>query len=436
MSITILTSFDNAKLRYTLDYIFDERLGCGYVLNPENIINNTTIVSYGTNHNQGLLIPDSNFLHPKGVSAQKAEVLIDDKNNICLFPAEKTDDFSFDVFAAIFFMLSRYEEYTSLERDQHGRFDLQHSLAYKNNFHLRAVVDEWIIMLRNQLLKHVSENTFKKEEPTFSLTVDVDMLFSYRTKGVLRNMAGWVRDLVKGRFQALFERPLVLLGVRKDPFDTFDVIDKISREFHVPILFFVLASQQRTNYDKNGNLHHQRAVKQLKKISRESLIGLHPSYYCLDDDNKLMREKHNLEKTIGTSITAARRHFLRMNLPQSYRQLIKAGITNDYTMGFASGHGFRAGTTRPFRFFDIESDIVLPLIVHPFCIMDGSLKDYQQMTQEESHREMLHLAKYIRFINGHFEMLLHNETLSESGRWKGWTQIIRETIHQFQSELK
>lgn len=433
MSITILTSFDNAKLRYTLDYIFDERLGCGYVLNPENIKNNTAIVSYGTNHNQGLLISDSNFLHPKGVSAQKAEVLIDDKNNICLFPAEESADFSFDVFAAIFFMLSRYEEYTSLERDQHGRFDLQHSLAYKNNFHLRAVVDEWIIILRSRLLKRFSSVTFKKESPSFAITVDVDMLFSYRTKGFLRNMAGWARDLVKGKFQALFERPLVLLGLRKDPFDTFDIIDKISREFHVPILFFVLASQQRTNFDKNGNLHHQRAVKQLKKISRESLIGLHPSYYCLDDDNKLITEKQNLEKTIGTSVTAARRHFLRMNLPQSYRQLIKAGITNDYTMGFASGHGFRAGTTRPFRFFDIESDIVLPLIVHPFCIMDGSLKDYQQMTQEESHREMLHLAEYIQSINGHFEMLLHNETLSESGRWKGWTQIIKETIRQFQS---
>ncbi|HPS84803.1 MAG TPA: polysaccharide deacetylase family protein [Bacteroidales bacterium] len=436
MAVAVLTSFDNAKLRYTLDYIFGERLGCGYVLNPVDASSAKIILSYGINQTADISVPDSGFLHPKGVSAQETEVVIDDEKNICLFPVAGSFDFPFDIFAAIFFMLSRYEEYTGLERDQHGRFDLQHSLAFKNNFHQRAVVDEWIIMLRNRLLQHVPESIFKKEEPTFSLTVDVDMLFSYRTKGVLRNLAGWCRDLVKGRFRALIERPSVFLGLRKDPFDTFDVIDKISREFRVQVLFFILASQQRTNFDKNGNLHHQRAVTQIRKMARESVIGLHPSYYCLDDDTKLLREKLSLETTIGISISAARRHFLRMNLPQSYRQLVKAGITNDYTMGFASGHGFRAGTTRPFRFFDLETDKILPLIVHPFCIMDGSLKDYQQMTLEETRIELFSLADYILSINGHFEMLLHNDTLSESGRWKGWTQIITETIRQFQSEKK
>lgn len=434
MSVAVLTSFDNAKLRYTLDYIFGERLGCGYVLNPSETSAASCILSYSLNHASGISVPDSGFLHPKGVSAQEVEVKTDNENNICLFPLKGSSDFSFDVFAAVFFMLSRYEEYTGLELDQHGRFDLQHSLAYKNGFHLRAVVDEWIIMLRKRLLKHVPEDSFKKEEPTFSLTVDVDMLFSYRTKGLLRNMAGWGRDLFSGRFHAMIERPSVFLGLRKDPFDTFDVIDKICREFHVQVLFFILASQQRTNFDKNGNLHHQRAISQLGRMARESVIGLHPSYYCLDDDGKLMREKLNLETTIGTSISSARRHFLRMNLPQSYRQLVKAGITNDYTMGFASGHGFRAGTSRPFRFFDLETDKVLPLVVHPFCIMDGSLKDYQQMTLQETRSELLRLADYIRSVNGHFEMLLHNDTLSESGRWKGWTQVIRETILQFQSD--
>lgn len=433
MTVEVRTSFDNAKLRYTLDYIFGERLGCDYVLNTETTISGKYTIDYGTQQKANVTIPDSGFMHPKGVSAQNTEIKTDAENNILLFPSEQSGDFSFDIFSAIFFMLSRYEEYTCLERDQHGRFDLQHSLAYKHNFHLRAVVDEWIIMLRKQLQQHIPVSAFKNEKPTFSLTVDVDMLFSYRTKGWFRNIAGWFRDLATGRFYALLERPLVFLCIRKDPFDTFAVIDKISREFRVPVLFFILTSLQKTHFDKNGNLQHRRAAAKLKEISRESVLGLHPSYYCLNDDNKLLREKIILEKTTGVSVAAARRHFLRMTLPQSYRQLVKAGITNDYTMGFASGHGFRAGTSRPFRFFDLETDKVLPLTVHPFCIMDGSLKDYQKMTLEQTSRELLRLADYIRSLNGHFEMLLHNDTLSECGNWKGWTEIIRKTIRQFQS---
>lgn len=433
MTVEVRTSFDNAKLRYTLDYIFGERLGCGDVLNPDNSSTGACIIDYGPGQRATVTIPDSGFLHPKGVSAQNTEIKMDAENNILLFPSEQSGDFSFDIFSAIFFMLSRYEEYTCLERDHHGRFDLQHSVAFKHDFHLRAVVDEWIIMLRKRLIMHIPERAFKKERPTFSLTVDVDMLFSYRTKGWFRNIAGWLRDLVSGRFYALVERPMVLLGLRKDPFDTFEVIDKISREFRVQVMFFMLTSQQRTNFDKNGNLHHRRAAAKLKKIAQESMIGLHPSYYCLDDDDKLLREKKLLEKATGVSVASARRHFLRMTLPQSYRQLVRAGITNDFTMGFASGHGFRAGTSRPFRFFDLETDKVLPLTVHPFCIMDGSLKDYQKMTPEQTRNELLRLADYIRSLNGHFEMLLHNDTLSESGRWKGWTDIIRKTIRQFQS---
>lgn len=436
MPVEIWSAFDNAKLRYTLDYIFNERLDCAYVLNPEQHHPKACAIGYGIQKGNNVIIPDSGFLRPKGVSAQHIPVVTDRQNNVLIFPDPDSTDFSFDIFSAVFFMLSRYEEYTCQDRDEHGRFDLQHSLAFKHGFHLRAVVDEWIIMLRNRLLKHLPETSFSKDKPTFSLTVDVDMLFSYRTKGFVRNAAGWFRDISKGRLKEVWERPAVLFGLKKDPFDSFHIIDQISRESKVRVLLFILASQQRTAFDKNGDLSHPRSVEKLLKLAGESQIGLHPSYYCMKDDQKLMREKQWLSELINVPITASRRHFLRMTLPYSYRQLVRAGFTSDYTMGFASGHGFRAGTTRPFRFFDLETDQVLPLVVHPFCIMDGSLKDYQQMTLQQTEAELFKLADYIKSINGHFEMLLHNETLSESKRWTGWTDVIRHTIFRFQTSAE
>ena len=47
-----------------------------------------------------------------------------------------------DIFASIFFMISRWEEYVNLIRDNHARFPATESLAYNNGLLERAVVDE------------------------------------------------------------------------------------------------------------------------------------------------------------------------------------------------------------------------------------------------------------------------------------------------------
>ena len=40
----------------------------------------------------------------------------------------------FDPFACIFYMLSRYEEYISSEKDNHERYNFKNSISYKYNF--------------------------------------------------------------------------------------------------------------------------------------------------------------------------------------------------------------------------------------------------------------------------------------------------------------
>ncbi len=434
MSIAVLTSFDNAKLRYIIDYVFAERLGFDYVLNPAEISSDTFVLSYGTNHSAKISIPDSGYLHSAGVSDTEPVCTTDADNNVYLFASDKSQDISFDIFAAIFFMLSRNEEYVVKERDSHGRFDIQHSFAFKHNFHQRAVVDEWIIMLRKQLLNYLPENLFKKDIPSMSVTIDVDMMYSYHTKGFFRNMAAWGRDLVSGKFKAFSERPLVLMGIKKDPYDTYDIVEKIRQNYNLQIIFFILASQHRTNYDKNGNLNHNRSINTIRRLEKQAIIGLHPSYYSIDDNDKLITEKNILEKISDTSIKSARCHYLRLRLPDTYRQMVNAGIAHDYTMGFASNYGFRAGTSRPFKFFDLTDDNVLPLTIHPFCVMDGSLKDYQQLSVEQAQAELIKISDYIKSINGHFEILIHNDTLSNKGRWKGWAGILENTIKKFYSK--
>ncbi|NJO89826.1 MAG: hypothetical protein HC831_13425 [Chloroflexia bacterium] len=52
------------------------------------------------------------------------------------------------------------------------------------------------------------------------------------------------------------------------------------------------------------------------------------------------------------------------------------GITNDYSMGYSSHPGFRAGTCTPFYFFNLKTDEKTNLKITPFAVMDVGFIDY------------------------------------------------------------
>jgi len=53
----------------------------------------------------------------------------------------------FDIFAASFYLISRYEEYLPHLKDTSGRFCFEESIAFKNNFLDKPIIDIWVIEL-------------------------------------------------------------------------------------------------------------------------------------------------------------------------------------------------------------------------------------------------------------------------------------------------
>ena len=71
-------------------------------------------------------------------------------------------DFSFDIFAASFYLMSRYEEYLPHARDEFGRYAHTESLAFKEGFLEQPLVNIWIEDFKKALLRKFPQLSFRR----------------------------------------------------------------------------------------------------------------------------------------------------------------------------------------------------------------------------------------------------------------------------------
>ena len=144
----------------------------------------------------------------------------------------------------------------------------------------------------------------------------------------------------------------------------------------------------------------------------------------------LFRSKERLEKITGRTVARSRQHFLKFHLPGTYRNLISAGIKEDYSMGFADVTGFRAGICNPFLFFDLKKNEATSLRIFPLSIMDSTLNTYLKLKPEKAKEKISDLIKIVKKHNGTFISLWHNETVSETGIWQGWKSVFEFCLNE------
>ena len=333
----------------------------------------------------------------------------------------------FDVFAASFFLVSRYEEYLSQVRDQYGRFRAESTWMFENDMLQKPLVDIWTLALGARLQAVYPDLPIKKRKFTFIPTYDVDAAWAYKSKGVYRTLGGFIKDLSSGDRERIRERHQVLRGKRKDPFDSFEFQFELQKEFKLKPIYFILCGDYDTN-DKNISIRKAAFRSLIKTLGDHADVGIHPSFSSYLDIDKLRKEINSLSEVLHRPLTKSRQHFLRMNLPRSYQKLIELDISDDYTMGFASQAGFRAGIADSFRFYDLENDMVTNLRVHPFALMDGTMRDYLNLDLEASYALTTQLIDEVKAVGGTFIYLTHNETLGGEQRWVGWPEMYRRML--------
>ncbi|OQY03281.1 MAG: hypothetical protein B6I20_05380, partial [Bacteroidetes bacterium 4572_117] len=283
--------------------------------------------------------------------------------------------------------------------------------------------------LKKELQNHFPELEFKDREFNFISTIDIDNAYAYLHKGILRALSSSVKLLFSLKLIEFAEKIRVHLGKTKDPYDSYTFLQKIHDKYNVQAIYFFLTAKY-SKYDKNISPDNKQFQYLVQLISQGSEIGIHPSYASNGAASYVKLEKKKLEKLSGEIITKSRQHFLILKFPETYRNLVKIGIKEDYSMGYASVTGFRAGTCTPFYFFDLVANKPEKLKIIPFALMDVGLRDYNKLEIENASKEIEKIIRNVKKINGLFVSLWHNESLGNKKRWKNWKIVYEKMIKE------
>ena len=139
-------------------------------------------------------------------------------------------------------------------------------------------------------------------------------------------------------------------------------------------------------------------------------------------------EKARLEELSGEKIVKSRQHYLKFKLPETYNFLLSAGIKEDYSMGFADEPGFRAGTSKPFYFYDLKNEKATDLKIFPITFMEGTLM--KDLNPADAFKKILELLEEVKSVEGNFIPLWHNHTVSETAEYSAWKNVHDKMIEK------
>lgn len=330
-----------------------------------------------------------------------------------LFPDEKKE--LYDLFSMVFWLLSRREEYQSFKADKYGRFPAAESLLHRENVLNLPVLD----MAINGFLNNLGLSPQHKFETV--PTIDVDIALANGARPWWRTTGSFIRKLLHNPVQAM-KTTRMTAGPAADPNNSYSYILSSLAHCHAARVFWHCGLQYSA-LDKQVQLEKKYVRDIILEVSEKLIPGLHPSAAAFRDSNELKKEIKRLQTLSGCPVTYSRQHYILLRFPETYRALIEAGITGDYSMGYPDATGFRAGTARSFFWYDLQNDVKTSLKVHPFCIMEVTCKNYLGLGAKEAAETGIKLKQQIKKTGGEFGFIFHNESLGSAPEWNGWKEV-------------
>ena len=210
-----------------------------------------------------------------------------------------------------------------------------------------------------------------------------------------------------------------LRGKKKDAFDTYGWIrDCHSKE---SVGWFVLAAERKPPHDigldPNGEV-----LPALVEVLGEGndVVGWHPSYVAVDSQTARELEKVRFESWRHGNARVVRTHYLRGTPGRWWHEAVALGLESDASLGWSRDVGFRAGFSRPFVAYDLETESNLPLVVRPLAVMDTAMRVGLGWSSLDARGHMEDMMELVQEVGGTWMSCWHNTSVSDEGEWQGW----------------
>src|SRR5690554_5968688 len=191
-----------SRLKYVLQWIFEEQLQLSFELTNDS--------DYWQKFSGAKLNYSDQFIEGQNLQIKPAHLLFEidqiKEQNLSIQRWKKTTvpfynqpgaKIPFDLFAATFYHISRYEEYLPHIKDRHGRFKVEESMAGQFEFLDQAVVDVWMKHF-SIFLKQLFSIAIPQKEFQVKHTFDIDMVWKYKNKSSKKVYGGFIKDFFKG----------------------------------------------------------------------------------------------------------------------------------------------------------------------------------------------------------------------------------------------
>ncbi len=345
----------------------------------------------------------------------------------CFFKTDERSNIPYDIFSAGFYLLSRYEEYLPHVKDDLGRFPPENSIAYEHGFLEIPVVDLWVRKFFQVLQERFPDLSGKTMRYQFTSIINVTTSHCFALRGFGRSLAGFFHDLSRFRLSRVWTRIVVWFNPKKDPYDNFSELMEIHKKYKARTMFFFQFADYST-HDKNISIYKNRFRFLIKSVADYSIVSLSASMTAGQELEVLKTEKKRLSNLINRPIKYSRMRYNKVFVPHTYRDLVSAEFTDDYSLGYTHYLGFRASTSIPFQFYDINLEIQQPLKVHPFAIGDHALQ--KMSIKEDVFSKLDKMYQHVKLTKGHLVMVFSNELLGEKHKIN-WLQLYQSLLKRY-----
>ena len=424
--LLIYTTHITGRLKYTVDTLFNSVTNLSFQLTTDKTFYSEADAACKINYSNQRVFENELWIKPHPLlfqqDIQPQTTACFEWNNLKVF--FKTEgDITFDIFAASFYLITRYEEYLPHTLDGYGRYAHTNSLAYKENFLQLPLVNLWMKELMKLLNHKFPQFPIPDSQFHFLPTYDIDIAYAYLHKPIVNNFVAFFYEVFTLKWKKAVERAGVLFAEIKDPFETYNWLDAMHEKYNLHPIYFFLLAEKRKLYDKNSNPHNKYMQQLIRWHTKKYFTGIHPSWQSGDDTAVLKNEIDLLEKIIDRPVTKSRQHYIRMNLPGTYRLLTENGIEEDYSMGYGSINGFRASVASPFYWYDLEKDAQTGLTIHPFCYMEAYAFFEQHFTSQQAGEELQQYHDIVKRVGGQLITIFHNHFVTEQKEWIQWRKM-------------